>query len=100
MKASTRRSVLAGAAAAASEGFRAGLACAEGVEARPLRIPELIDARAQANGLSLAAQMGRTAFFPGRESAARGFNGGHLGPTLLLQDRFFEDGRLVQYKTV
>jgi FtsP/CotA-like multicopper oxidase with cupredoxin domain len=83
----TRRSALAGLAAssaAAAAGFRAGLRLAEAAEPQPLRIPDLIDARAQGNAISLRAQAGQTAFVPGRESATRGFNGGHLGPTLRL----------------
>ena len=83
----TRRSALAGLAAssaAAAAGFRASLRHAEAAEPQPLRIPDLIDARAQGNAITLSAQAGQTAFVPGRESATRGFNGGHLGPTLRL----------------
>jgi FtsP/CotA-like multicopper oxidase with cupredoxin domain len=83
----TRRSLIGGLAVtglAATAGFRTNLLQAEAAVPQPLRIPELIDARSQANAISLTAQTGRTTFFPGGESASRGFNGSHLGPTLRL----------------
>jgi FtsP/CotA-like multicopper oxidase with cupredoxin domain len=81
----TRRSFLAGTGgtALAAAGFgRMSRLHAE--DSRPLRIPELIDARQQRNALSLRAAAGRTAFFADRESRTRGFNGSYLGPTLRL----------------
>lgn len=80
-----RRSFLAGTAGLAMAGAAFRLQRLEAAEPKPLRIPELIDARAQANGISLKAQEGRTSFFADRESASRGFNGSYLGPTLRLQ---------------
>lgn len=47
-----------------------------------LPIPRLIDARQQGQLISLQAQEGETAFFPGRRSATLGYNGSYLGPTL------------------
>jgi FtsP/CotA-like multicopper oxidase with cupredoxin domain len=70
--------------AAAATGFRTSLHHAEAAEPQPLRIPELIDARREGNAISLTAQAGRTAFFSGRDSSTRGFNGAYLGPTLRL----------------
>ncbi|HZU14422.1 MAG TPA: multicopper oxidase domain-containing protein [Chloroflexota bacterium] len=85
MAKTTRRSFLAGMVsigAAAAAGLR--FQRLDAAEPQPLRIPELIDGRAQANGIALKAQHGRTAFFGSRESATRGFNGNYLGPTLRL----------------
>ena len=77
----TRRTFLVGSlGAAAAAGLR--LQRPEAAEPNPLRIPELIDARRQTNGITLKAQEGRTSFFTGRDSATRGFNGSYLGPTL------------------
>ncbi|KGH10014.1 multicopper oxidase [Comamonas thiooxydans] len=80
----TRRSFLTGAVLAggslwaASSLWRPSFAA----EARQLRIPELIDARDQGQSIALTAQVGKTSFFPGRESVTLGFNGSYLGPTL------------------
>ena len=51
-------------------------------EARPLRIPPLLDARRQGQAISLKVQAGQTEFFPGRESPTLGYNGSYLGPTI------------------
>mgnify|MGYP001056066545 CR=1 FL=1 len=81
----TRRTFLVGSAVAGAS-VAAGLHFQrlEAVEPNPLRIPEFIDARPQANGITLKVQQDRTSFFTGRESATRGFNGSYLGPTLRL----------------
>ena len=80
----TRRSFLAGAALAGGSYLVASSlwrSAATG-ESRALRIPELIDARDQSQSIGLTAQVGRTYFFPGRESVTLGYNGSYLGPTL------------------
>ncbi|MEG3146177.1 multicopper oxidase domain-containing protein [Sphingomonas sp. RT2P30] len=80
----TRRTLLAGGglllAAACSRG-PGSTARAPG-DAVQLAIPRLIDARKQGQMISLKAQAGETAFFPGRPSATLGYNGTYLGPTL------------------
>ena len=81
----TRRSFLAGTAGLAVAGSAYRLQRLEATEPQPLRIPELIDARKQANGIVLKAQDGRTSFLAGPDTPTRGFNGGYLGPTLRLQ---------------
>jgi blue copper oxidase len=82
----TRRSLLAGVAAGAAVSSSLGtrISHAQHVDAQPLRIPELIDARREGNSISLTAQRGQTAFFPGQGSGTRGFNGAFNGPTLRL----------------
>ena len=52
------------------------------MEPQSLRIPELLDARKQANAVSLQVQAGATEFFPGRASQTLGYNGSYLGPTI------------------
>ncbi len=82
----TRRTLLAASAGfgAAALGGRALLRAAEAAEPRPLRIPELIDARRQGQSIALTARRGRTAFLPGRPTPTLGYNGTYLGPTLRL----------------
>ncbi|PZR83399.1 MAG: copper oxidase [Stutzerimonas stutzeri] len=81
----TRRSFLNGTLATpVAAGVCPSRLWAQAVESRPLPIPELIDARRQGNALALRTETGRTAFFPGRDSATRGFNGSYLGPTLRI----------------
>ncbi|CEG09200.1 MAG: twin-arginine translocation signal domain-containing protein [Afipia felis] len=75
----TRRDFLAGTAAiGVAAGAGLCLQRLEATEPNPLRIPELIDARQQANGITLKAQEGRTSFFTGRGSAMNtiGLEGG------------------------
>lgn len=80
----TRRSFLAGTLLAggslwaASSLWRPSAAA----ESRQLKIPELIDARDKSQSVVLKAQIGKTSFFPGRESVTLGYNGSYLGPTL------------------
>lgn len=70
----------------ASGGLLLGAACTRQFgspeRAGTLPIPRLIDARQQGQLVSLRAQEGETAFFPGRRSATLGYNGSYLGPTL------------------
>jgi len=67
-------------------GLLLGAACTRRLEsperAGTLPIPRLIDAREHGQMISLRAQRGQTAFFPGRRSATLGYNGSYLGPTL------------------
>lgn len=51
-------------------------------EPRPLRIPELIDARSAGQSIALKVQEGRFEFYPGQPSRTLGYNGPYLGPTL------------------
>ncbi len=80
----TRRSFLIGAALAGGSLSAATVLwrSASAAESSDLQIPELIDARSQGQSLALKAQVGRTSFFPERESTTLGFNGSYLGPTL------------------
>ena len=84
----TRRTFLLGTATVAGLGALAYAARfpfrAASAEPQPLRIPALLDARKEGQSISLKVQAGRTAFFPGRESATLGYNGGYLGPTIRL----------------
>ena len=84
----TRRTFLLGTATVAGIGALAYAARfpfrAASPELQPLRIPALLDARKEGKSISLKVQAGRTAFFPGRESATLGYNGGYLGPTIRL----------------
>ncbi len=84
----TRRSFLTGVAAAGLETgslvSRPVLDLARAVERRPLRIPELVDARHHTRSIALSVERGETAFFAGRASRTLGFNGSYLGPTLRL----------------
>jgi blue copper oxidase len=52
---------------------------------QPLKLPQLIDARAQGKSFSLDIQSGRTQFFPGRWSSTLGYNGAYLGPTIRVR---------------
>ena len=83
----SRRSVLVSsaavaAAAASSSGWLPSPARA--ADPKPLRIPELIDARKSSQSLSLKVQEGQFEFYPGRPSPTLGYNGPYLGPTLRL----------------
>ncbi|MDZ4740705.1 MAG: multicopper oxidase domain-containing protein [Alphaproteobacteria bacterium] len=81
----SRRSFLAGAALIGVGALVARPlwnAIGSAAELQPLRIPALLDARAQGARLSLQVQAGTTEFFPGRTSETLGYNGSHLGPTL------------------
>ena len=81
----SRRSFLAGAALIGVGALVARPlwnAIGSAAELQPLRIPALLDARAQGARLSLQVQTGTTEFFPGRTSETLGYNGSHLGPTL------------------
>lgn len=80
----SRRSLIAGTAVFAGGAFvaRPLRQAASAAEPQPLRVPDLIDARKQGQKISLRAQAGNTAFFPGRESRTLGYNGTYLGPTL------------------
>lgn len=81
----SRRSLLAGVAVVGAGAVAARLlwdATGTDAEPQPLRIPGLLDARAQGHSLSLQVQAGSTEFFPGRASGTLGYNGSHLGPTL------------------
>jgi FtsP/CotA-like multicopper oxidase with cupredoxin domain len=78
-----RRNFLLGTAAAVgAASYGTLLAQADPAARNALRIPPLIDARQQRQGISLRAQAGRTEFFPGKESPTLGYNGNYLGPTL------------------
>lgn len=83
-----RRNLLLGTAAAAGLGAGAFATCSLLVvaptERRALRIPPLLDARKEGQLIALKVQAGRTEFFPGRESATFGYNGGYLGPTIRM----------------
>jgi len=85
----TRRSFLAGAALAGGAAFAApSVWRAAAAEPQDLRIPDLIDARSQGQSIALRAQVGRTSFFPGRESRTLGYNGSYLGiGANMLRDR-------------
>lgn len=80
----TRRTFLAGTLLAGGSFLAAASLwrSAAAGEPRELQIPELMDARNQGQSIALAAQVGKTSFFPGRESATLGYNGSYLGPTL------------------
>jgi blue copper oxidase len=52
---------------------------------QPLKMPQLIDARAQGKSFSLDIQSGLTQFFPGRLSSTLGYNGTYLGPTIRVR---------------
>lgn len=80
----TRRSFLAGTLLAGGSLWAASSLWKPSVaaESRQLRIPELIDARDKRQSIALKAQIGKTSFFPGRESVTLGYNGSYLGPTL------------------
>lgn len=78
---SSRRNFLVSAAALAGA---ARLPLAHAQSRRELRIPPLLDARANAGSIALEARAGTTAFYPGIDSATLGYNGSYLGPTLLL----------------
>ena len=90
----TRRTFLLGTATVAGLGALAYAARfpfrAASSEPQPLRIPALLDARKEGHAISLKVQAGRTAFFEGRESATLGYNGGYLGPTILLYHRHLD----------
>ena len=80
----TRRSFLTGAVLAGGSLWAASSLWrpASAAEPRQLRIPELIDARDESQSIALTAQLGKTSFFPERESVTLGYNGSYLGPTL------------------
>lgn len=83
----SRRALIAGAAASAGGAYIAGQLwhSAAASQPQPLRIPELLDARKQGQGVALKASTGTTTFFPGRESRTLGYNGSYLGPTIRVQ---------------
>ncbi|WP_368649229.1 multicopper oxidase family protein [Castellaniella ginsengisoli] len=80
----TRRSFLAGTLLAGGSLWAASSLWKPSVaaESRQLKIPELIDARDKSQSIALKAQVGKTSFFPGRDSVTLGYNGSYLGPTL------------------
>jgi len=84
----TRRAFLLGTAAVAGLGAGAyatrSLLMPAPAERQALRIPPMLDARKEGQSISLKVQAGRTAFFPGRDSATLGYNGSYLGPTIRL----------------
>ncbi len=77
----SRRAFLASAAGLAAA---AAVPVALAQSRRALRIPRLLGARSNAEPVVLEAQAGRTAFYPGIDSATAGYNGSYLGPTLLF----------------
>jgi blue copper oxidase len=84
----TRRNFFLGSAAVVGLGVSAyatrSFMTPPSAERRPLRIPQLLDARKQGQSISLKVQAGPTEFFPGRESPTLGYNGSYLGPTIRL----------------
>lgn len=80
----TRRSFLATATALAGAGAWPGVLGAPAAGRVPLRIPELLDARALGQSIALEAREAATEFFAGSASPTLGFNGTYLGPTIRL----------------
>jgi FtsP/CotA-like multicopper oxidase with cupredoxin domain len=74
------------AAAALAGATALPLRAVNGAARRPLRIPELVDARALGQSIALEARAGTTEFFPGIASATLGYDGGYLGPTIRVHD--------------
>lgn len=82
----SRRAFVTGLSAAGLGTLVTRSAAQQGQQAqdRPaLPVPPLLDAND--GTLRLAAQPGRTEFFPGRPTSTAGFNGGFLGPTVRMR---------------